>query len=134
MTKTNVHIFVGEFENRQDATSYTQGRREPEPDDSATDEEYSKWEERNPIWQMRDDLNCYLDSDFIETITDEFKLEYFGDLVKNDSLTSQYSELLNSQKSVLILIFDLALHESEKNIEMKSTQKMEYVGKFPTEI
>lgn len=134
MTKTNVHIFVGEFENREDATCYTQGKWEPEPDDSATDEEYNEWEERNPIWQMRDDLNCYLDSDFIETITDEFKLEYFNGLVKNESTTSQYSELLSSQKSALILIFDLALHESEKNIEMKSTDRMKYIGKYSTVI
>ena len=134
MTETNVHIFIGEFENRDDAISYTQGRWEPEPDESATDEEYSKWEERNPIWKMRDDLNCHLDSDFIETITDEIKLKYFSSLVKNDSLASQYSKLLNSEKSALILIFDLALHESEKDIEMKSTENMEYIGKFPTEI
>jgi len=83
---------------------------------------------------MRDDLNCYLDSDFIETITDEFKLEYFNGLVKNESTTSQYSELLSSQKSALILIFDLALHESEKNIEMKSTDRMKYIGKYSTVI
>lgn len=134
MTKTNVHIFIGEFENRDNATSYTQGRWEPEPDESATDEQYSKWEERNPIWKMRDDLNCYLDSDFIETITDEIKLKYFGGLVKNDSLTRQYSKLLSNQKSALILIFDSALHESEKDIKMKSTERMEYIGKFPTEI
>ncbi len=37
MTETNVHIFIGEFENRDDATSYTQGIWEPEPDEPATD-------------------------------------------------------------------------------------------------
>lgn len=77
MTKTNVHIFIGEFDNREVATTYTQGYWEHEPDGTATDEELNKWEERNPIWQMRDDLNCYMDSDFIETITAEFKLQYF---------------------------------------------------------
>jgi hypothetical protein len=134
MTKTNVHIFIGRFENRKDATSYTEGQWEPEPDSTVTDEEYNKWEERNPRWKMRDDLNCYIDSDFIETITDEIKLKYFESLVEDNRLAKQYSKLLSIEESALILIFDLALDESEKNIEMKSTDKMEYIGRFPTVI
>jgi hypothetical protein len=134
MTKTNVHIFIGKFENREDATAYTQERWEPEPESSATEEEFKKWEERNPIWLMRNDLNCYMDSDFIETITDKVKLKYFKGLVNDLQLINKYSELLRIEKSALILIFDLALSENEKNIEMKSTNKMEYIGKFPTMI
>lgn len=134
MTKTNVHIFIGKFNDRIDATSYTEAQWEPEPDSLATDEEFEKWEDRNPVWQMRDDLNCYLDSDFIETISEEIKLNYFEGIVKNKSVTNPYSELLSSENSALILIFDLALHESEKNHQMKSTSRMEYIGKFPTVI
>ena len=134
MTKTNVHIFIGKFDNRKDATEYTQEQWEDEPESTATDEEYEKWEERNPIWLMRNDLKIELESDFIETITDEIKFKYFEGLVKDEILTNKYSTLLKSEKTALILIFDLAFSENSKTIEMKSTQKMNYIGVFPTEI
>lgn len=63
-----MHVFSDYFQNRESACSYTEAQWESEPGANASDEEYAAWEERNPVWPLKDELGVYLDSDFIETI------------------------------------------------------------------
>jgi len=64
-----LNVFIASFENRNDALTYSQAQWEPQPPADASDEEYEVWEDRNPQWRMRSDLETsFLDADFIETI------------------------------------------------------------------
>lgn len=64
-----VHVYAGHFGSEEKACLYAREQWEPEPAPSVSDTEYSAWENRNPSWAMRDELQvAYLDSDFIETI------------------------------------------------------------------
>ena len=124
----NVHIFIGEFNDRQEALSYTQEYWHPEPADSVSDKEYEEWENNNPKWLMRDDLNCFLDADFIETITDANKFSYLKSIVKEPEKVKNLESNLQSTKSTLILIFDKAI--GTENVKMKSTNRIDYKGEF----
>ena len=67
MTRTSVYIFAGSFENIEEACLCSEPQREPEQDDSVSDEEYIEWEERNPTRKFKNNVNSYLDENFIET-------------------------------------------------------------------
>ena len=121
-----VHVFLGEFKNREDATSYTESYWEPEPDETVSDEEYELWENNNPKWKMESDLNCYLDGDFIETITDKDKFDYLCGILEDPENVKHLKSELESK--TLILIFENAI--DSENAELKSTEKIEYKGVF----
>lgn len=127
----SVHVFLGQFKSREEAILYTEPRWEPEPDESVSDEEYSAWEDQNPNWQMRSDLDCYLDSDFIETI-DGNKFEYLQGIVKDSSVIEKYKDELNQTDSILVLIFDQAI-DFQKS-EFKSTPKLKYIGYYESSV
>lgn len=127
----NVHVFIGKFTSREEAILYTEPCWETEPDDSVSDEEYSAWEDRNPTWQMRSDLDCYLDSDFIETI-DGNKFEYLQSVVKDSKGLAVYEDELKQTDSILVLIFDQAI-DFQKS-EIKSTPKLKYIGYYESTI
>ena len=120
-----VHVFLGEFNSRKDATSYTESYWEPAPDETASEEECAIWENNNPKWKMESDLNCYLDGDFIETITDN-KYQYLCGMIENPENVKHLEKEL--EKMELILIFEQAINS--KNAELKSTDRIEYKGVF----
>ncbi|WP_035337466.1 hypothetical protein [Dokdonia sp. PRO95] len=121
-----VHVFLGEFKTRKDATSYTESYWEPEPDESVSDRDYEIWENSNPKWKMKSDLNCYLDGDFIETITEGNKFEYLCGMIQNPESIKHLKTELN--KKVLVLIFEKGIN-SQKS-KLKSTEVLEYIGVF----
>ncbi|EWH09373.1 hypothetical protein KLA_17294 [Cellulophaga geojensis KL-A] len=121
-----VHVFLGEFNSRKEATSYTESYWEPEPDETASDEEYALWENNNPKWKMESDLKCYLDGDFIETITDENKFEYLCGMIENSEDIKHLKTELKGKE--LILIFEKAINS--ENAELKSTDRIEYKGVY----
>ncbi len=121
-----VHIFIGYFNTREEATRYSEPYWEPEPEETVSDEEYTLWENSNPKWKMATDLNCLLDSDFIETITDN-KFEYLSHIIKEPKYIETLKYELNSKNSTLILIFDNAI---SKNKKLYSTNVVKYFGCF----
>ncbi|AWH74940.1 hypothetical protein DCS32_12425 [Dokdonia sp. Dokd-P16] len=121
-----VHVFLGEFETRKDATSYTESYWETEPNEAVSDRDYEIWENSNPKWKMKSDLNCYLDGDFIETITEGDKFEYLCGMIQNPKNVRHLKSELD--KKALILIFEKAI-DSNKS-KLKSTEILEYKGVF----
>jgi len=75
---------------------------------------------------MESDLNCYLDGDFIETITDDNEFEYLCGMIENPKNVKHLKTELD--KKELILIFEKAINS--KNAEFKSTDRIEYKGFF----
>ena len=132
MIKT-VHVFAGRFTNRDAACRYTEAQWEPEPDESASDEEYVAWENRNPIWPMKIDLGIvFLDSDFIETIFGDGRYDYLNGTLLDEQAINRIKATAGSDSNVLVLIFDEALGGFES--EVKSTPSLTYCGQFDCEL
>lgn len=60
------HLFGAAFASEAEAHQFVFEQWEPEPPASATDAEYSVWEDRNPTWPLAQELGFYMDSDFVE--------------------------------------------------------------------
>jgi hypothetical protein len=127
MVKT-VHVFAGQFPDRDAACQYTERQWEPEPGASATDEEYAAWEKRNPIWHLRADLGIYLDSDFVETIDGDSRYEYLQNMLSDEAAIAGIKKKAGGNSNVLVLIFDEALGGFASNVT--STRKLQYCGHF----
>ncbi|MEM9537734.1 MAG: hypothetical protein AAGA40_18930, partial [Cyanobacteria bacterium P01_E01_bin.45] len=80
---SKLQVFVGKFASREDACQHTEEQWEPEPSDTATDEYYAAWEDRNPIWPFSDELGVWLDHDFIETIDGSDRYDYLNSYLTN---------------------------------------------------
>ncbi len=124
-----VHVFAGEFDSVEEACQYTEEQWEPEPDKSASDEEYSAWEDRNPIWQLRADLDVdYLDGDFIETIDGKDRIEYLERMLTSDEDRQSVRQAIMKEENILVLIFDAAFGGFDARVS--STPRLRYVGAY----
>ncbi|HEY1067310.1 MAG TPA: hypothetical protein VGE52_14410 [Pirellulales bacterium] len=124
----SVHVFVGRLASRAEACLYTEQQWEPEPDESASDEEYEEWEDRNPTWMLKEDLNPpYLSPDFIETITTADRFAYLGRLLTDPQGIEQI-EAQGRGSNTLVLIFSGAF--AEFPAVMRSTPTLRYLGEF----
>ncbi len=124
-----VHVFVGKFESREAACLYTEEQWEPEPDESAPEDEYEAWEERNPTWVLESDLDVdYLSGDFIETIDGNDRVEYLTKMLLSDEDRETVRKSINETENILVLIFDAAF-DGHRAI-MASTPKLRYLGAY----
>lgn len=64
------HLFAATFNSEAQAREYAFEQWEPEPAASASDAEHSAWEERNPVWRLKEELGFYMDADFVELVDD----------------------------------------------------------------
>ncbi len=127
MTHQQMHVFAGRFSSREEACVYSEAQWEAEPDESATDEEYAAWEERNPVWGLRDDLRIGLDSDFIETIDGDGRYDYLCEyLVDRSDIETICSK--SGDANVLVLFFPDALHDPSASLA--STSRLTYCGVY----
>ncbi|AKS09790.1 hypothetical protein [Pseudomonas trivialis] len=69
-TTWTFHLFGVSFATDAEAQQFAFEQWEPVPPDSATDAEYSAWEVRNPTWRLAEELEFYMDSDFVELAGD----------------------------------------------------------------
>lgn len=124
-----VHVFGIKPGSKGEEVGYAHPYWEPEPDDSATDEEYNAWEDRNPIWGLCEDLDCYLDSDFVEYLGDEEGnfWEYLAGYVTDDRDLDKIREALVACRE-FVLIFDSALGGFDANL--RETEGALYAGEF----
>ncbi|MGH8036791.1 MAG: hypothetical protein ACREPD_03535 [Stenotrophomonas sp.] len=127
--ETTIHVFVGAFADLDAALLYSEEQWLPEPDDSASEAEYSAWEDSNPSWAMEDELGFYLDSDFIETIGGETRFDYLATQISDQSAVDRIRQAYATTTSVLVLIWSDAL--DGLSVEMKSTSKLIYCGTYP---
>lgn len=77
---------------------------------------------------MESDLNCYLDSDFIETITDRDKTSYLKSMLNDPGEIESFVNELEEENSVLVLIFESAINSD--SFEFNDTPKLKYKGEF----
>ena len=122
-----LHVFAGSFASRHDACLYTEQQWEPQPDESASDEEYAAWENRNPAWGLREDLRIGLDSDFIETIDGDNRYGYLGGYLVNDGDLDAIHKSAGDS-NILVLMFPDAFHDPKD--QLASTSRLIYCGAF----
>ena len=60
------HLFGATFSTEAEAQQFVFEQWEPAPPDSASESEYLAWEDRNPTWRLSEELEFYMDSDFVE--------------------------------------------------------------------
>lgn len=62
------HLFGANFATEAEAKKFVYEQWEPEPAESASEAEYVSWEERNPTWRLAEELEFYMDPDFVELV------------------------------------------------------------------
>lgn len=60
------HLFGATFAGDAEARLYVFEQWEPEPPENASEAEYDAWDDRNPTWRLAEELEFYMDSDFVE--------------------------------------------------------------------
>lgn len=60
------HLFGANFAAEAEARKFVFEHWEAEPPESASEAEYISWESRNPAWKLAEELEFYMDSDFVE--------------------------------------------------------------------
>jgi len=130
-----VHVFLGRFLTREAALQYTQEQWQPQPDDSASDDEWTLWEESNPTWQLEEHLGCGLDSDFIETIdigqppsnSPNSGFSYLESFLTQPAAINQIAASLPDATQI-VLIFEQAFHVPPSKLQ--STSLLTYCGRY----
>ena len=121
-----MYVFAGEVTDRADACLYSEPQWEPEPDDSVSDEEYFAWEARNPVHKLKENIDSYLDSDFIETVT--IDCDYLSSLNISNKDIEILSEALLPNFNYMVLVFEDALGGAELNSPPSSSDVLHYCG------
>lgn len=123
-----VHVFVGAFPTLEAALQYSQAQWQPAPDAGCSEEAYRAWEDGNPLWPMRDELDAYLDSDFIETIGGEDRFQYLSTVIADQASIDNLQARHAATTNVLVLIFSDALDGFPATLQ--STSQLTYCGEY----
>jgi len=126
-----VYVFSGRFENIEAACLYSQPQWEPEPDESASDEEYVAWEDRNPSHELLKNIDSYLDEDFIETV--DFDLNYLSIIGVSASDIDHIKEN-SGGANVLVLVYEQALGGFPLKETPVSNSSLTYCGQYQCKI
>ena len=128
-----VHVFSGQFHTEMAACQYSEAQWEPEPSKSSSDEEYEAWENRNPTWQLKTDLDgIYLDRSFIETIYGDDRYDYLNKMLTEADTIGRIRAISTRESNTLVLIFSEALGGFPA--KMKSTPRLDYCGRFSCQL
>lgn len=125
-SELTVHVFVGAFADHETACLYSEEQWPPEPGPDATDEARSAWEDAGPTWAMGDELDAYLDSDFIETISGDDRFDYLATELADPRAAERLREEYAAMTTTLVLIGSNALDGRPANFA--STSVLTYCG------
>jgi hypothetical protein len=124
-----VHIFSGCFGSEDQAHAYAE-QQLPGSNDIA----YIVWEDRNPYWAMREDLNVpFLDGSFIETVWARedgdrgLDWEYLETLLSQDDV-AQCKAKAQPGSDTLILVYQEAL--GGFGFKLQSPALITYCGRY----
>jgi len=125
---SDIYVFTAHFATNDEASAFGHPHWEPEPGQDASDEEYSAWEDRNPIWPLRSELGCSIDSDFVEIIWNSGKEPDWEYLLSR--LDLKQVNMIRSQTgttNTLVLIDQTAI--GNEPTEFRSTARLTYHGR-----
>ncbi|MGF6595027.1 hypothetical protein [Pseudomonas sp. 2835] len=127
------HLFAATFESQTHARQFALEQWQPEPPASASAGEFAAWEERNPSWQLAQELEWFMDSDFVEL--DE-SLEYVQSLMADEAQKAQLCSRSLGGFSHFIIVGDNAIYGDRRSADQanlrqpQSTATLTYLGHF----
>ncbi len=126
---SDIHVFTALFATNDGASAFGHPHWEPDPSQDASDEEYTAWEDRNPIWPMKSELGCSIDNDFVEIIWKSGEEPDWEYLVSRMELT-QVAEIRRQTEraNTLVLIDHTAIEGGPP--EFGSTSRLTYHGRY----
>ncbi len=129
---SSLHVFGVIPDSPGEAFGYAYPQWEESLPDDASVDEHNAWDDRNPIWGLRDDLGCYLDCDFIECF-DDFgsteRLKYVATQLADPTDVEKIESRIGKCKTI-ILLHENALGGFKSAKKMRSTDSVVYCGKF----
>ncbi|UVL59699.1 hypothetical protein LOY54_16775 [Pseudomonas sp. B21-032] len=127
------HLFAATFESETHARQFAFEQWQPEPPASASAAEFAAWEDRNPSWQLAQELEWFMDSDFVEL--DE-SLEYVHSLMADEAQKAQLCSRSLDAFSHFIIVGDNAIYGDRRSADHshsrqpQSTATLTYLGHF----
>ncbi|MBF4211059.1 hypothetical protein [Pseudomonas donghuensis] len=127
------HLFAATFESEAHAQLFAFEQWQPEPSAEASADEYQAWEARNPTWRLAQELEFFMDSDFVEL--DE-SLEYVQSLVANEAQKALLCSRSLDGFSHFIIVGDNAIYGDRRSPggshprQPQSTAILTYLGHF----
>lgn len=110
-----LHVFSGRFGSQEEARRYTERQRNDDSEDSS--------------WALREDLPVsYLDSDFVETILGDDRMEYLESQLARDPDWNSLRAIIPQEADTLVLIMSPAF--DGKKVRLSSTPKLHYHGEY----
>lgn len=127
------HLFAATFESETHARQFAFEQWQPEPPADASSAEFAAWEDRNPTWRLAQELEFFMDSDFVEL--DE-SLEYVQSLVANEAQKALLCSRSLGGFSHFIIVGDNAIYGDRRSPDHsnprqpQSTATLTYLGHF----
>lgn len=131
MINTKVYVFSGAFNTIEEACSYSEPQWEPVLDETASDEEYERWEDSKPTFQLKTNIDSCLDEDFIETVN--LCYEYLENLKFSASdididITNVREK--SAGNNVFVLVYERSLGGFPLKKEPQSSTQLSYCGVY----
>ncbi|MFJ2545258.1 hypothetical protein ACIOVF_02180 [Pseudomonas sp. NPDC087612] len=127
------HLFAATFESETHARQFAFEQWQPEPPASASAAEFAAWEDRNPSWQLAQELEWFMDSDFVEL---DASLEYVQSLMADEAQKAQLCSRSLDAFSHFIIVGDNAIYGDRRSADHshsrqpQSTATLTYLGHF----
>lgn len=120
-------MFSGAFNTIEEACSYSEPQWEPELDETASNEEYVRWEDSNPTFQLKTNIDSYLDEDFIETVN--LCYEYLENL-KFSAFDIENVREKSAGNNVFVLVYERSLGGFPLKKKPQSSTQLSYCGVY----
>ncbi|MGE8392411.1 hypothetical protein HFV04_023940 [Pseudomonas sp. BIGb0427] len=127
------HLFAATFESETHARQFAFEQWQPEPPASASAAEFAAWEDRNPSWQLAQELELFMDSDFVEL---DASLDYVQSLMADEAQKAQLCSRSLDAFSHFIIVGDNAIYgdrrsaDHSRSRQPQSTATLTYLGHF----
>ncbi|MDD1015065.1 hypothetical protein [Pseudomonas rubra] len=127
------HLFAATFQSEDQARQFAFEQWQPEPPEDASPAQYTAWENNNPSWLLVQELEFFLDSDFVEL--DE-SLAYVQSLVASEAQKALLCSRSLEAFSHFIIVGDNAINGDRRAPDHaplrqpQSTTTLTYLGHF----
>lgn len=132
MTESRVYVFSGHFDSREAACLYSEPQWPPEPVGDVSDEVYQQWEDAGSKHRLKDNIDGYLDSDFIETV--DLDYSYLSALKISGADIEAIENMVSDQCNIFVLVFEEALDGFELESTPVTNSVLKYCGHYACEI
>ncbi|MGC5703363.1 hypothetical protein J4P02_24500 [Pseudomonas sp. NFXW11] len=131
------HLFAARFPDQAAAELFAFEQWQPQPAEDASEAEFSAWEACNPSWCLKQELEYYMDSDFVELIGSQEYPDYLESLIRSEAEKQQLQARIDAGYSHFILVGSESIYGDRRTddpgpVQRKpcSTATLDYLGEF----